>query len=131
MTAEKDGEVWNATHIEPSSQVRIPLRIYLEHDRLSAHLCSSAQNLRSCHPARTTPGGPEIDQHRDARLLDDLVEQLRIYFQRLTNGTQRCFAGSAPSRIRKMLGGNAVLSTTCLTGSKDGHKDLLSTTRLP
>jgi hypothetical protein len=63
-------------------------------------------------------------QHRDAGLSDDLVEQWRIYFQRLTDGAQRCFASAAASRIRQMLDGNAVLATTGLAGSNDGHEDL-------
>ncbi len=123
-TAGKNGEVGNAPHVEAGSQFREAFRIYLEHNCSRIHLCSSARHFRSCHPARTTPGSPEIDQHRNACFLDNLVEQLRICFQWLSTRWQRCFASSAPSGICEMLGGNAVLSTAYLAASKDGHEGL-------
>ena len=130
MAAVKNGEVGNAAHIEARGQLRITLGIHLNYNRTSRHIRSGSRNFRSGHPARAAPGCPKIDQHRDASLLDDLVEQLRIYFERLGCGTQWNFADAAASRIRKMVSGDAVLASTRLAGSQDGQEHLLPTFHL-
>src|SRR3974390_422605 len=117
-------EVWNATHIEASSQLRILLGINLEHDGPAAHLRSGARNFRGGHSARAAPGSPEIYQYRHAGLLDYFVEQLGIDFQRFRHRLERCFAGAAASRARQMLGGDAVLTATRLARANGRHYDL-------
>lgn len=130
MAAVKNSEVGNSAHIEAGGQLRITLSIHLDHDCSSRHIRCSSRNFGSCHAARAAPGCPKIDQHRDSSLLDDLVEQLRIYFQRLSSGTQWSFAGSAASGICKMAGGDAVLAPACLAGSKEGMSTSCQTFQL-
>jgi hypothetical protein len=131
MAAVKNGEVGNATHIEARGQFRVTLGIHLDNDRTSRHVRSGSRHFRSGRPARAAPGCPKIDQHWDASLLGDLVEQLGIYFERLGCGTQWNFTNPAASRIRKVVSGDAILTSTCLASSQDGQEHLRPNTPSP
>jgi len=115
-------EVRNAAHIEARGQVGIAFSVHLDHDRAALHFFGSARNFRSCHAAGTAPHRPEIHQYWDSRLLDNVVQQIGICFQRFSNGIQARFASSAASSIGKTFHGNTVLATACFAGSKDGHE---------
>ena len=73
------------------------LRVNFNHNCSSHHIRSRTHNLRSCHSARAAPRRPEIDHHWNASFFDDLVELIRVYFERLGRRRLWSFAGSVVS----------------------------------
>src|SRR6516164_637489 len=117
----KDSKVGNSTHLVASGQLRIALRIDLQHNGPSCHVYSGTLHFGSCHAARPAPGRPEVDQHGNAGLANDFVELLRIDFQRLVYRRYRSLARAAAAGISQMFGGYPVLSSTDVAGS-NGHR---------
>ena len=117
----EDNEVWDTAYIEAGRQFGITFRIDLHDDGLPGHVCRRTRNLRCRHSAGTTPPSPEIDQHWDASILDNLVEHFRINFQRLVQRRQRSLARATFSVIGKMSRRDAVLLSTSFAGSNYGH----------
>jgi hypothetical protein len=78
-------------------------------------------DLGSSHTAGSAPVSPEVDEHGDARVLDDLVEELDIGGDRLVDGSEVVFAVAAATGIGKMVGGNAIFLATVRAGSDKGH----------
>jgi hypothetical protein len=56
--------------------------------------------------------------------LNNFIEQIGICFERLGDRTQRRFARSTASCIRKVFSRDAVLATAGLAATEDGHKHL-------
>jgi hypothetical protein len=97
------------------------LSIYFEHDGFAGHICGSARDFRSCHPARSTPGSPEIDQNGNARIVYDFVEQLRVSLERLVDRRQNGFARATSALIGQMGCGNSILTSANLAGPNHWH----------
>jgi hypothetical protein len=117
----EDNEVWDTAYIEAGRQFGITFRIDLHDDGLPGHVCRRTRNLGCRHSAGTTPPSPEIDQHWDASILDNLVEHFRINFQRLVQRRQRSLARATFSVICEMSRRDAVLLSTSFAGSNYGH----------
>ena len=117
----EDNEVWDATHVEPSRQFRIVLRVDLYDDRLPSHIGSCARYLGRRHPAGSAPFSPKVREHRNTSILDDFVERFTINFQGLIHRRQGRFAGAAATCVSKAGRWNAVLSPTGFACSNHRH----------
>ena len=82
----KYGKVRNSPHLVASRQLRIALRVNLQHNGSSRHFRSRPLNFGGRYATRAAPGGPEVDQHRNTSLANDLIELLNIDFHRLVDG---------------------------------------------
>jgi hypothetical protein len=119
--AIKDDEMRNAADVESVGDLRIAFGVHLYYDRPSGHVCSRAGNLRGRDTARPTPPCPEIGKYRDTRILNDLVEQVRVDFQWLARWTQRSFASPTAASIDQSDGRNTILAPTRHAVPKKGH----------
>ena len=77
----EDSEIGNSLHSVARRQLRITLRVDLQHNGSSCHLCSRTFNFGSRHVAGSAPGSPEVYQHRNASIANNFVELPRIDFQ--------------------------------------------------
>ncbi len=96
LSRGEDGEVRNPPNGISSRKLLVDIRVNLQNDCLTRHLFRSARDLRCCCPAGTAPVRPEVHKHRNARTLDDFVEQRGIHLQGLV---QREAAASCTRRI--------------------------------
>jgi hypothetical protein len=117
----EDNEVWNATHVEPSRQFRIVLRVDLYDDRLPSHIGSRARHFGRRHPAGSAPFSPKVREYRNMGILDDFVERFTINFQGLIHWRQGRFAGAAATGVSEAGRWNAVLSPTGFACSNHRH----------
>src|SRR5262245_23121517 len=104
-------EVRNAHHVELLRQGGPALRIHLKDDSLPCHFLGDLFYFGRRHAAWTTPCGPEVDQHRNASTLYDLIEGLFIDLEGRCQRWKLCFAGAAVSSVRYVLSRNAILLT--------------------
>jgi hypothetical protein len=70
-------------------QLRVLLSINFDYDGAAPHVGRSPGDLRRGNSAWAAPCCPEIYQHWDARILDNLIELLRIDVQGFVNRRQR------------------------------------------
>ena len=122
----EDNEVWDATHVEPSRQFWIVLRVDLYDDRLPSHIGSRARHLGRRHPAGSAPFSPKVREHWNTGILYDFVERCTINFQGLIHWRQGRFAGAAATGVSEMGRRNAVLSPAGFACSN--HRHTYSTT---
>ena len=81
----KDGKVRNSPHLVAGRQLRIALRVNLQHNGSSRHFPGGPLNFGGCYATRAAPGGPEVDQNRNASLANDLIELLNTDLHRLVD----------------------------------------------
>jgi hypothetical protein len=117
----EDNEVWDATHVEPSRQFWIVLRVDLYDDRLPSHIGSSARHLGRRNAAGSAPFSPKVREYRDTGILDDFVERFTVNFQRLIHLRQGRFAGAAATGVSEVGRWNAVHSPTSFACSNHRH----------
>jgi hypothetical protein len=117
----EDNEVWDATHVEPSRQFWIVLRVDLYNDRFPGHIGSRARHLGRRHPAGSAPFSPKVREHRNTGISDDFVERFTINFQGLIHWRQGRFAGTATTGVSEAGRWNAVLSPTGFACSNHRH----------
>jgi hypothetical protein len=122
----EDNEVWDATHVEPSRQLWIVLRVDLYNDRFPGHIGSRARHLGRRHPAGSAPFSPKVREHRNTGILDDFVERFTINFQGFVHWRQGRFAGAAATGVSEVGRWNAVFSPTGFACSN--HRHTYSTT---
>ena len=90
--AVEDGKVRNTADVVSGRKLGIFLRVHLDDDGVTRHFRGRANHLWRGHPAGSTPFCPEIDQHRNPRILRDFVELFGINFQRFVHRRQRRLA---------------------------------------
>jgi len=78
LSASEDEEVGDGSNVVSSGKLRLVFRVHLEYQGPADHLLGELFHLRRSHTAGSTPVGPEVDEHRDLRLLHDLIEGLLI-----------------------------------------------------
>jgi hypothetical protein len=117
----EDNEVWDATHIEPSCQFWIVLRVDLYNDRFPGHIGSRARHLWRRHPAGAAPFSPKVREYWNTGILDDFIERFTINFQGLIHWRQGPFAGAAATGVSEVGRWNAVLSPTGFACSNHRH----------
>jgi hypothetical protein len=71
----KDSEIWDAAHVIPCGEMLILVRVDLQDNRLSSHLLSRESHLWSGGPAWSAPIGPEVDENRNPRTLNNLIKK--------------------------------------------------------
>jgi hypothetical protein len=71
-----------------------------------------------------TPVRPEIDEYRNAGVLDNLVEESGVDGDGLVDWGQRVLARSATASVGEVRGGDAVLGAAVLAGSNERHGGL-------
>jgi hypothetical protein len=85
-TAVEYGEVWDSLNVVPRCKFREPFRVDLQHDGAARELSRDLCDMRRRHPAGAAPGRPEINQHGDFAVANNLVEFLCIH----RYGLSRC-----------------------------------------
>ena len=78
-TARKYGEVRNPTDFVGSGKFREPFRVDLQHDRAASEISRDLCDMRRRHPAGAAPGRPEINEHRNFAVANNLIEFLGIH----------------------------------------------------
>jgi hypothetical protein len=121
-SCSEDNEVWDATHVEPSCQFRIVLRVDLYDDRLPNHIGSRTRHFGRRHPAGSARFSPKVREHRNTGILDDFVERFTINFQGLIRWRQGRFADAAATGVSEVGRRNAVLSPTGFARSNHRHR---------
>jgi len=117
----EDDEVGDVTHVEPSRQFWIVLRVDLYNDRFPGHIGSRARHLGRRHPAGSAPFSPKVRQHRNTGILDDFVERFTINFQGFIHWRQGRFASAAATSVSEVGRWNAVLCPTGFACSNHRH----------
>src|SRR5580704_19421046 len=121
LSGGKDGEVWDAAYRESRGELLVLIGVDFHHNGLTRHvLCGARDFWRSC-ATRTAPVSPEINQDRNARVLDDLVEQCRVDLDGFIEWRQRRFACTATAGVRQVSGGGAIFLATGFAGSNHRH----------
>src|SRR5258707_5653364 len=90
-------------------QLRVFFRINFDYDGPTPHLSRGSGDLRCGNSTWAAPCCPEIYQHRDARILNNLIELFSIDIERLVHRRQRRLTYPATAGIRKMSRGHTVL----------------------
>ncbi len=119
-------EVRNPSHVITCREFRRSLRVDLQHHRPSCQVSRDLCNMRRRRPARSTPRRPEIHEYRYLALSNNLVKLCRVHLDWLSRRSQRSFAGTASSRIGKVLRRNSIRLPARQTLSDDGHNTILS-----
>jgi hypothetical protein len=101
----EDNEVWDATHVEPSRQFWIVLRVDPYNDRFPGHIGGRARHLGRRHTAGPAPFSPKVREHRNTGILDDFVERFTINFQGLIHWRQGRCAGAAATASARWAAG--------------------------
>src|SRR5689334_1285644 len=92
-------EVRDALHAVARRERGRALRVDLQDDRLAGHLLRDPRDLGRGAPAGRAPCGPEVDEHRDGRLADDLVECRLVGVDRLRDRRERHLAAAATALV--------------------------------
>jgi hypothetical protein len=82
----ENSEIWDATHVKPSGELRVFFSIDLDDQSFTRHILGSLCYLGRGHFAGTAPVCPKIRQNRNPALLHNLVELLDINIERLVGG---------------------------------------------
>ena len=97
--AGEDDEVRDGLDLIPGREVRVRFRVDLQDHGPSRGLGGSPGHLGRSATARGAPSRPEIDEDRDGRVADDLVEERRVGLDRLGGG--RSSLRHLPQRARE------------------------------
>ena len=119
--ALKHNKVGNSADVEACGYLGVALGVHLDNYGFPCQVRGRAGNLRCGHAARPAPFRPEVHHHRDRRLLDDLVECLRIDLNRIRYWRQRGFARAALPGVGQAARGNSILASASVTRSNDWH----------
>ena len=74
FTSAQHEQGWDGPHVVALRQCGSPVDVYLDELHLPGPLGRQLRENRADLAARSTPFGPEIDEHRDRGLLRDLGE---------------------------------------------------------
>jgi hypothetical protein len=121
FASRENSKVGDAAYLEPCCELLVLVCIDLQHKSVSRHILRRARNLWSGSVTRPAPLRPEVNKNRDARVLDDLVEERRVYLQRLVERWQRSFTGSTTASFGKVICSNTILLTTLFAASDRRH----------
>src|SRR6516162_6813894 len=117
LSTSQDKEVGDGSNVVPSGKLRLLLRVYLQHQGSAGHFFGELFYLRPSHAAGRAPLCPKVDEHRNLRLLDDLIEGLLIDLHRGVGYRKLRFAISAIAHLVQPGWRNPILLTTGLTNS--------------
>ena len=106
--AREHGEVRNALDVVPRCELRVPLGVNLEDDGPSGEIAGGLLYVRRGHAARTAPGRPEIHQHGNLAVTNDLIKLRRADLDGLSHRWQGRLARAASSRVGNVLRRNAI-----------------------
>jgi len=112
-------KVWNALYAETRAEFRVLFGINFQYQGASGHFVRQGFYLGRGHAAGTAPFGPEIDQHRNAGLADDLIEGGGVHVNWLSGWGQGRFTRAATSGVGEVFGCNTIIGATTRTGSND------------
>jgi hypothetical protein len=118
----EDSEIWDPAHVISCGKMLILVRVDLQDNRPSSHLLGRASHLWSGGAAWPTPVGPEVDENRNPRTLNDLIKKGSVDGQWLVQRRQRTLAGTTTSSVCQVVGGESVLLAAALAGSDRRHR---------
>jgi hypothetical protein len=78
LAAMEDNEIGDAADVVAGSELRILFGVDFEDEGTTGCAGGGLSYLGLSDSARTAPVGPEIDEHRNGRLGEDLIEESRI-----------------------------------------------------
>jgi hypothetical protein len=120
----EDGEVGDAAHVVAGGELRVGFGVDLEDEAAAGDFACGVLDVRGGHAAGTTPGGPEVDEHGDAGVGDDVVEERGVGGDGLGDGRERLLAGAAAAGVGEVSCGDAVFGAAAGAGADDRHGDL-------
>src|ERR1700761_7668826 len=71
----KDCEVGDASDVITGGELWVGFGIHFEDDAFAGDLAGGAFDMRRGHAAGTAPRGPEVDEHGNACVIDDVIEE--------------------------------------------------------
>ena len=95
----EDEEIGNAADVVAGGKILVLIRVDFEHDGLPGEVGCGACDFGRGHATWTAPFGPEIDEHGNAGVLENLVEKSGVGGDGLGNRWQRILAGSAAACV--------------------------------
>ena len=131
LSPSKHHQHRNTPNLVSPRQLRLRLRIHLQHHSLSRHRRRRTLHLRPHHPARPTPSSPKIHQHRHLRALHHLIKQRRIRRNRLTHRRQSLLTSPTPPSIGQTRRRHTILRPTMHTTPDQRHTSPPPTLMLP
>jgi hypothetical protein len=117
----KDSEVGDTSYGVPCGELLVFIGVDLENYGVAGHFPCGARDLRCSSATGAAPICPEVDEDRNARALDDFVEECSVNLKRLIKRRERSFARPASASIRQMARGETVFLTTLLAGPYRRH----------
>ena len=78
LATREDSEVRDATYSVTCSELRVFVGVDFQHNGLTCHVLCGARDLWGGGATRAAPVSPEIDKDRNARALDDFVEERSV-----------------------------------------------------
>jgi hypothetical protein len=121
LSGSEYGEVWDAAYRKPCCELLVLIGVDFEDEGLTRHVFCGARDLRGGCATGAAPVSPEVDQDRNARVLDDFVEERSVDLHGLIERWQRGFACAATAGVRKVVRSDAVFLTTALAYSYRRH----------
>jgi hypothetical protein len=121
LAGGKNGEVRDAAYGKSCSELLVFVGVNFENDSVTRHILCGTRDLGGCGSAWAAPFSPEIDEDRNARALDNLVEECGIDLQWFVEWGQRVLACAASAGIRKMVRGEAVFLAARFADSYRRH----------
>ena len=99
LSIVQDEEIGDAANVVAGGQIMVLIGIHFEHDSLPGKVGGGTGDFGGGHAAGSAPISPEIDEHGDAGVLQDLVEERRVGGEGLIDGRQRVLAGAAAACV--------------------------------
>jgi hypothetical protein len=121
----ENDEVWDSADIETGCQFGMGLGVDFEHDCFSGHVLGGAGYFGRGRATGSTPGGPEVNQHRDGRVVDYFVEEGGIRRQGFGDRSKGGLASAASTCVGQMPAGDTVFLVAMSTASNDGQDEPL------
>jgi hypothetical protein len=84
----QDHEVRYALNVKAGRKLRMSFRINLQHNSLSGHVRRGAGDFRGGGATRSAPFRPEVDEHGNRNVLNDLIEERIVDCERFTDWRQ-------------------------------------------
>lgn len=115
------GKVWDAAYGEPRGELLVFIGVDLEDEGETRHILCGARDLWGGGATGAAPISPEVDQDRNACVLNNLVKEHSIDLNGFIERRQRGFACAATAGVGQVVRSNAVFLATALAYSYRRH----------
>ncbi len=99
LSSAKHEEIGDAADIVAGGELWMFVGVDFENDGLAGEVGGGAGDFRRSHAAGAAPVGPEIDEHGDACVLEDVVEEPGVGGDGLADRRQCVLAGASAACV--------------------------------